>query len=182
MSDEAFADVQQVVEQDPLNGGSQRSLAASLASRGRFDEASRILDVLEETDANRTALYWQRGYLWMIQGEYERALEEFAKETFEFLRLTGEAIAWHHLGNREQAVAALQSLISTAGESASFQIAAVYAQWGETDNAMTWLERGYVIRDPGLQYLRVQSVFDPIRDDPRFQGLLRKMKLADEGT
>jgi len=86
------------------------------------------------------------------------------------------------VGNREQAVAALQSLISTAGESASFQIAAVYAQWGETDNAMTWLERGYVIRDPGLQYLRVQSVFDPIRDDPRFQGLLRKMKLADEGT
>jgi TolB-like protein/Flp pilus assembly protein TadD len=180
MSDEAFADVQQVVEQDPLNGGAQRSLAASLANRGRFDEALRILDVLEETDANRTALYWQRGYLWMMQGDYERALEEFAKETFEFLRLTGEAIAWHHVGNREQAVAALQSLISTAGESASFQIAAVYAQWGETDNAMTWLERGYVIRDPGLQYLRVQSVFDPIRDDPRFQGLLRKMKLADE--
>ena len=180
MSDEAFVAVQQVVEQDPLNWGAQRSLAGSLAIRGRFDEAMRILDQLEVTDANRTALYWNRGYVWMMQGEYERALEEYAKEPFEFLRLTGEAIAYHHLGNREEAITALQNLISSAGESASFQIAAVYAQWGETDNAMSWLERGYIIRDPGLQFLRVHYVFDPIRDDPRFQALLRKMKLGGD--
>jgi len=180
LSDEAFADVQQVVEQDPLNWGAQRVLASALAFRGRFDEAFRIFDQLVETDANRTALYWNRGYVWMMQGEYERALEEFSRESFEFLRLTGEAIAYHHLGNREAAVAALQGLISSAGESASFQIGAIYAQWGDADSAITWLERGYVIRDPGLQYLRVQSVFDPIRDDPRFKALLRKMKLVDE--
>ena len=180
--DEAFADLQQVVEQDPLNWGAQRSLATALVVRGRFEEALRILDRLEETDASRSALYWNRGYVWMMQDNYERALEEFSRESMEFLRLTGEAIAHHHLGDREEAVAALQELISTAGESASFQIAGVYAQWGETDNAFTWLERGYVIRDPGLQFLAVTEVFEPIRDDPRFKALLRKMKLAGEET
>ena len=39
------------------------------------------------------------------------------------------------------------------GESAAYQIAGVYAQWGDADNAMSWLERAYVIRDPGLQNL-----------------------------
>ena len=114
-----------------------------------------------------------------MQGNYERALEEFSKETFEFLKLTGEAIAYHHLQKRDEAVAALQTLISTMGESASFQIAVVYAQWGDADNAMSWLERGYVIRDPGLQYMGAYTLFDPIREDPRFQAFLRKMKLGE---
>lgn len=182
MRDESFADYQQVVEQDPLNWVAQRSLAGALAFRGRFDEASRILDLLEATDASRTALYWSRGSLQLVQGNYQRALEEFAREPFEFLRLTGEAIAYHHLGNREEAATALQGLISAAGESASFQIAAIYAQWGDADNAMSWLERGYVIRDPGLQYLAVSPEFDPIGDDPRFKALLRKMKLGGDAT
>ena len=116
----------------------------------------------------------------MMQGDYEQALEELAKEPFEFLRLTGEAIAYHHLQNRDEAVAALQELISTTGESSSFQIAAVYAQWGDADNAMTWLERGYVIRDPGLQFVGVSNWFDPLHDDPRFVAFLRKMKLGGD--
>ena len=177
--DEAFADIQQVVEQDPLNWGAQRSLAASLAARGHFDEALRIFDQLEEADASRTALYWGRGNLWLMQGNYERALEEFSREPFEFLKLTGEAIAYHHLQQREEAVATLQTLISTMGESASYQIGAVYAQWGDADNAMSWLERGYVIRDPGLQYIGAETMFGPIRDDPRFQAFLRKMKVGE---
>jgi len=44
---------------------------------------------------------------------------------------------------------------------------------------MTWLERGYVIRDPGMAYLNRNFLFDPLRDDPRFQALLRKMKFVD---
>jgi adenylate cyclase len=115
-----------------------------------------------------------------MRGNNERALQEFSREPFEFLKLTGEAIAYHHLQQREKAVAALQALISTMGESSSYQIAVVYAQWGDADNAMSWLERGYIIRDPGLQYIGAEALFDPIRDDPRFQAFLRKMKLGDQ--
>ena len=180
--DEAFADVKKVVERDPLNWSAQRSLAGGLVVEGRFDEALRVFDRLEQVDAGRTALYWNRGTLWLRQGKPELALQEFAKEPHDFLRLTGQAIAYDHLGQREEAVAALQALISNAGESASFQIAGVYAQWGDADNAMSWLERGYVIRDPGLAFLGATFAFDPIRDDPRFKALLHKMKLDDQAT
>ena len=179
-TDEAFADVQQVIEQDPLNWSAQRRFATGLAYRGRFDEAQHILDQMQETDPNRTAVYWQRGSVRLMQGDYERALEEFSREPFEFLKLTGEAIAYHHQQRQDEAVAALQSLISTMGESSSFQIAAVYAQWGDADNAMSWLERGYVIRDPGLTYLGSNFLFDPIQDDPRFQAFLRKMNFGGQ--
>ena len=180
--DEAFADIQRVVELDPLNWLAQRRLANALAARGRFDEAQGILDRLEESDPSRSALYWGRGSLRLRQGEYELALKEFAWERFEFLQLTGEAIAFHHLGRREDAVAALQALISTMGESTSFQIAAVYAQWGDADNAMSWLERAYIIRDPGLQFLNGNFLFNPIEEDPRFKAFLEKMNFEGPAT
>ena len=66
------------------------------------------------------------------------------------------------------------------GESSAFQIATVYAQWGDADNAMSWLQRAYVIRDPGLQYLTVVDLFSPIEGDPRFQAFLRKMGLRTQ--
>ena len=44
---------------------------------------------------------------------------------------------------------------------------------------MSWLERGYVIRDPGLQYIGAETLFGPIREDPRFQAFLRKMKVGE---
>ncbi len=179
-SDASLADVQQVVAQDPLNWDAQRSLAYGLGRRGQFDEALQIYDRLEDVDGSRTGMYFGRGYLRLMQGDYAKALDEFEKEKHDFLKLTGEAIAYHHLGRRDDAVAALQSLVSTTGESSSFQIAAIYAQWGDADNAMTWLERGYVIRDPGLSYLNGNFLFIPLRDDPRFQALLRKMKFKDD--
>ncbi len=66
------------------------------------------------------------------------------------------------------------------GESSSYQIAEVYAQWGDADNAMSWLERGYNIRDPGLQFVLADWFFDPIREDPRFQTLLEKMNFSGQ--
>lgn len=176
-ADEAFAEYQRVAAQDPLDLQAQRSLANALASRGRYDEALNIYEHLKEIDPERPALHWGWGILWLRQGEYQQALNEFSQEPFKFFQLTGVAIAHHHLKQKEQAVATLQELISTMGESSSYQIAEVYTQWGDFDNAMSWLERGYNIRDPGLQYLGTDFLFDPIREDPRFKAFLHKMNL-----
>lgn len=177
--DDAIVDIRQVVEQDPLNWLAQQRLAQGLIHNGRYEEAIRVYDRVEEADPSRIALYWSRGYLWLQQGNYEKAREEFAREPLPFLRLTGNAIAYHHLQQRDKAAEALQELISTAGESAAFQIAIVYAQWGDANNAMSWLQRGYIIRDPGLQYVTVIDLFGPIEDDPRFQAFVRKMGLRE---
>ncbi len=46
---------------------------------------------------------------------------------------------------------------------------------GETEEAMTWLERAYEERDPFLLVAKTDPLTDPLRSDPRFQDLLRRI-------
>lgn len=40
---------------------------------------------------------------------------------------------------------------------------------------MEWLEKGFEVRASGMTYLKVDPLYDPMRSDPRFQALLRRM-------
>jgi len=57
------------------------------------------------------------------------------------------------------------------------RFARLHARLGETDKAFDWLEKAYQERDGQLIWLKVSQNWDPIRDDPRFQDLLRRMNL-----
>ncbi len=57
----------------------------------------------------------------------------------------------------------------------SYVIAHNLAMIGETEEAMTWLERAYEEREPGLISVKVDPRMDPLRSDPRFQDLLRRI-------
>jgi TolB-like protein/Flp pilus assembly protein TadD len=61
---------------------------------------------------------------------------------------------------------------STPGQSFASEIAAVYASLGDTDQAMSWLEKGHEERfNPGVL---IRPGFDPLRSDPRFEDLVRR--------
>jgi hypothetical protein len=53
--------------------------------------------------------------------------------------------------------------------------ARAYMGLGDKNRALTWLERGYDEQDPWLFYLKVGPSLDPLRSEPRFQALLRRM-------
>ena len=55
------------------------------------------------------------------------------------------------------------------------EIAMFYTYLGETDEAFAWLERGYRERDPGMVLLKADARMDPLRTDPRFDDLLRRI-------
>jgi hypothetical protein len=59
-----------------------------------------------------------------------------------------------------------------------FLIAGGYAALGEKDRAFNWLEKAYAKRDFFLPTLAVNPWMDPLRADPRFQDLLRRIGLA----
>lgn len=50
---------------------------------------------------------------------------------------------------------------------------------GDHDRAFEWLEKGFEERAALLVTLKVDPVFDPLRGDPRFTDLIRRMRLAD---
>ena len=56
-------------------------------------------------------------------------------------------------------------------------VAALYLRAGENELALDWLETAFVERDPNLAVISVAPHFDPLRDDPRFRDLQRRMNL-----
>ena len=59
----------------------------------------------------------------------------------------------------------------------AFDIAQNYLMAGDGGRALDWLEKACDDREPAMPYINCFPLFDPIRSDPRFQALLRKMNL-----
>jgi hypothetical protein len=66
----------------------------------------------------------------------------------------------------QTAAGARAGLIETAG---------AYADAGERDAAMVWLEKAYDVRLPQLLHVPADPAFDQMRDDARFGALMRKI-------
>jgi serine/threonine protein kinase/tetratricopeptide (TPR) repeat protein len=82
-------------------------------------------------------------------------------------------------GHTEEAQRALADLAeqSKTRYVSPFSVGVVYVGLGEADRAFEYLDEAYRIRDRGMISLRVSPRLDPIRSDPRFTDLLRRMKL-----
>jgi TolB-like protein len=177
--EDALRHIQQAALLDPLDWGIQTSLGSAYVGLRQYDKAEEIYRRVQEMDPDRAVIHYALARIFLFTGRPERALAEFKKEKFEFLSLEGQAIALNALGRQDEARAVLDRLVTEIGESASYQIARANAQLGNIDAAFAALDRGYVIRDPGLSFMKVDRWLDPLRGDPRFQVLLEKMHLAD---
>jgi len=81
------------------------------------------------------------------------------------------ALAYDKLGRRAQAEAALTALQAAASNAWAYQYAQIYAQWGNTRKALDWLDKAYQLKDPGLIFLKMDSLLDPLRQEPGFQAI-----------
>ena len=84
-------------------------------------------------------------------------------------------------GNEREAQSILSKLEDLEHRSggASWDLAVVEIGLGNKEKALAWLETAYrEHHDDALLTLRVDPAFDPLRADPRFQDLLRRLKLS----
>ena len=58
------------------------------------------------------------------------------------------------------------------------RMASLHALSGDTTGALDWLDRAYAERNPALIYLRGERAFVPLRSHPRFERIVRAMKLS----
>jgi len=70
----------------------------------------------------------------------------------------------------------MATLKAEHGDEIAYQYAEIYAQWGDIPKALDWLEKSYRLQDPGLSFLKVDELLDPIRQQPRFQDIEHRLR------
>jgi TolB-like protein/DNA-binding winged helix-turn-helix (wHTH) protein/Tfp pilus assembly protein PilF len=175
--DEAIELYKLSIALDPLRANSHLALADELYRVSRYEEAMAALQKAEELNPQLSSLHLTRGTVLFSQGRQQEALAEMEKETGDWEKLSGEALAYYALGRRAESDNALKKLIAAHQNEAAFQIAEVYAYRGETDQAFAWLDRAYRQRDSGLPEMKTSPLMKSLLQDPRRAELLQKMRL-----
>ena len=178
--DEALAELKRAQELDPLSLIINASLGEALDNLGRYDEAIEQLRETLELDPNFGRAQLILGLALTQKSRYEEAIAELEKAvTFSGenpLYLGHLGYLYGAAGRTEEAERVLDQLRSKQGYVPAASIAVIYSGLGRKDEAFDWLERSHRAQEPLLN-LKVGAPWDPLRDDPRFTDLLRRMNL-----
>ena len=169
---------EQAVALDPLDPVSQDRRANVLRFARRYPDAiASAHQALQLAPQRQLALVRIADSL-LLLGRPQEALVEYAKSTDdEFVRLTGQAIAYAKLGNRAASDRAFARLREIGEDTGHYQYAEVHAQRDEIDEAFASLDLAWKFRDPGLMQVRGDPFVDPLRRDPRLAAIERRLRL-----
>jgi len=177
---EALALLEAIVRRDPLNVSAIYNLAVAQRWAGQPEQAIASYYTVLSLSPGRGGAHSGLGMALLLQGDASGALAEIERETSEFWRMIALPEAYHALGRHADSDAALTALIESYESDASYNIASIYAYRGEADLAFEWLDKAIQYEDPGLSEIVIDDLFVPVRSDPRWLPLLRRLGKAPE--
>jgi len=141
-------------------------------------ESIRKAAELYRTSAN--PLHWDLAVIYVEKGNLQKAIDRFQiiGDLPHVLGHMGNAYARAgQIENAKRMIAKLLEHVAKDGLG-TYEIALIYAGLGCKDEAFAWLGKSYQTRDKGLTFLKIDPCVDPLRSDPRFKNLLRRVGLA----
>ncbi len=181
-SDEAIATLKRAVEVDPLTPLWISDLAWQYWSLGRNQEAMDAAQKALELNPNfNQALCWL-GYLYSEKGLFAEAVATHQK-------LSAVSPDWKlalartyaQAGRRDEARKMLAECLAgkpkPTGAWEGWFLGEVYAALGDKDEAFHWLDEAVKERMTFIPWVRQNPAYAPLRSDPRFEDLVRRMKL-----
>jgi TolB-like protein len=182
--EEAASELMPVLESDPLNSFARACLAFVQWLGRQYDRALEEAQALIALDPASYLGHWTAGLCYREKRMFPEAIAAHRKA----VELSGGSplmLGWLGLalgqaGERAEARAILERLQAIAGQHyvPPTSFAWIHLALGETDDAFTWMERAGDNADPWIAPSKTYPFLDPLRDDPRFLALLRKMNLA----
>ncbi len=180
--DEAIAKDKKAIELDPLNSFFQSALAYYLYHARRYDDAILQIKKTLELDPTSTLARHLLGCCLLWKGDTAGAIAEFQRSK---IVVTG---AWYQgllgyayaiSGDRPKAEQILGELEELAKHQYvnSSAFAAIYLGLGEKEKALAWLDKCYENQESACWLLKVDPIYDSVRNEPRFQALLKKVGL-----
>lgn len=181
--DEALTELKRAQELDPLSPLMSTFLGETLYFERRYDEAEKQCLKALELQPNFHIAHWHLGLIYEQQRMYEQAISEHRKAieasggSPRLIAALGHAFAI--AGKRGDAVQVIAQLneLSKHNYASPFELAAIYVALGQKERAFELLEDAYNERSFHLTYVKVRPDFDPIRNDPRFANLIRRIGL-----
>jgi len=178
---EAKAEIQRAQELNPFSVEIYMAATARLYYERRYDE---FIERCQEWVQRDPSLEWNchhgLGAAYVQMGRHEQAIAELREalksSTIYAHTATELANALAVAGHREEAMKLLDTVEYVPWK--TMGAALVYAGLAEKDEAFRSLEKAIELRAPFVILLKVDPRFDSLRDDPRFQNLLRRMNLA----
>ena len=183
--DEALAHLERAQQLDPLSLIIGTSLAGILLMRREYDQAAEQCRKTLHLDAGFYKAYTGLGRAHFESGRYLEAVRCFEKAW----DLSGGALyirgslgrSYAMAGQKGKARRLLTELRQAARKQhvPSLAFASIHLGLGETDQAFQWLEKAVETREGAAVFLNVYPAWEPLRPDPRFAVLVRKMGLPE---
>jgi serine/threonine protein kinase/tetratricopeptide (TPR) repeat protein len=186
--DEAIAEAKRARELDPLLLFANVVLGQALYHARRYDESQQVLlKALEQEPSSYTAstvlasTYAQKGMFRESIAALERVPQSSSADVMIRAPLGYD---YAKLGKNRDAEQLLKEL---GDESRRKYVSAYFVSWvciglGRNEEAIQWLEQAYRQEDYQLTWLGVEPIFDPLRSDPRFTALLRRLGLPPQAS
>lgn len=183
--DEALASIRMAQKMDPLSSVINTFVAEILWQRRQFDQALEAIRAALELDPDFLLAKEILGRTYLGKGRYEEAVQAFRAaaqivgHSSETQANLGYCLAV--AGQTSQAGQIAEGLEQQSRERyvSPYFIALVHAGMGDKDRAFEWLERAYEERSSLLPVI-VIALWDPLRDDPRYEEFLRKLNLPED--
>lgn len=180
--EESIAEIKKSQELDPLSLINNTNVGWMLYYARRYDEAAEQLRRVLELDQNFFVAHWELGLAYEQKGMHPEAQTEFEKASaLSRGNPVVEAALAHsyaRAGKRDKALRILAQLkMKEPAERGylAFQIAEIYAGLQQKEEALNWLGKAYAERSAWMAYIKVEPELDVLRDEPRFQELLRRV-------
>ncbi len=180
---EAHAESEKAQELDPLSLINNANIALIFYFARQYDQAIEQCRKTLEMDPNFVVAHAWLGQTYLQKGVFHEAIKEFqtAIELSEgspfYVAMLGHACAVAEDIPEAQKLLDQLEKLSVGAYVSSYSIAEVYVGIGDRDKAFEWFQKAYEERSRALVFLRVDPRLDPVRSDPRFQDLLRRIGL-----
>jgi DNA-binding winged helix-turn-helix (wHTH) protein/TolB-like protein len=179
--DQSIAEAKKAQEIDPLSVNESNNVALALYRARRYDESIKAAKETLEMDKAFAPAHINLGFAYLEKGMNSEAIEEFKEgrtlthDSPQLIAMLGYSYA--RAGMTIEARTILKQLEQRSRKEyvSPFDIAGIHIGLGDKDTAFLWLERSYNERSWLLSYIKVEPLFDPLRSDPRFINLTRRV-------
>jgi serine/threonine-protein kinase len=179
----AIAEIERARALDPLSPGVNATVGYLLFNARRYDDAIASLTRTLELDRTYPYTHLFLGFAYAAKGKHGDAIAAVQQAITLGLDTPSTQIVlgttYAGAGKRAEAEAILTQLETGRVNVSPGELALLHAALGDTEKALASLETAYEARDLQLQYLGVHPGYDPLRADPRFQDLVKRVGLSN---